>query len=148
MMPNSRARAAVGRLGVFALAAAVALLSAACVTPSTTSTTVAGDTTGTTAADGGASGGSVIITIVMYAVVIGGLFYFLLVRPQRTRQRRAQELQSSLGVGDEVQTIGGIYGTIEYFDEETDTAVLQVEGGGKIRVARRALADKVKPKGR
>jgi len=81
-------------------------------------------------------------------VVIGGLFYFLLVRPQRTRQKRSQELQSSLGVGDEVQTIGGIYGTIEYFDEETDTAVLQIEGGGKIRVARRALADKVRPKGR
>ena len=146
-MPNSRARALVRRLGVFALVAAVALLSAGCLTETTTSTTAAGDTTGTTTGTS-SSTGSVIVTIVMYAVVIGGLFYFLLVRPQRTRQKRAQELQSSLGVGDEVQTIGGIYGTIEYFDEETDTAVLQIEGGGKIRVARRALADKVKPKGR
>jgi preprotein translocase subunit YajC len=145
-MPNSRARAAVRRLAVFALVAAVALLSAGCLTESTTSTTAADGTTGTTAAP--TSTGSAILTIVMYAVVIGGLFYFLLVRPQRTRQKRAQELQSSLGVGDEVQTIGGIYGTIEYFDEETGTAVLQIEGGGKIRVARRALADKVKPKGR
>ena len=146
-MLNSRARAALRRLGVFALVAAVALLSAGCITDSTTSTTVAGDTTGTTAATS-TSTGSVILTIVMYAVVIGGLFYFLLVRPQRTRQKKAQELQSSIGVGDEVQTIGGIYGTIEYFDEETDTAILQIEGGGKIRVARRALADKVKPKGK
>jgi len=142
-MPNSRARAAFRRLGVLALLAAVALLSAGCVPQDSSTTTSAGDTTETTG-----STGSVIITIVMYAVVIGGLFYFLLVRPQRTRQKRAQELQSSLGVGDEVQTIGGIYGTIEYFDEETDTAILQIEGGGKIRVARRALADKVKPKGR
>jgi preprotein translocase subunit YajC len=147
MMPNSRARAAVRRLAVFALVAAVALLSAGCLTESATSTTAAGDTTGTTTGTS-TSSGSVILTIVMYAAVIGGLFYFLLVRPQRTRQKRSQELQSSLGVGDEVQTIGGIYGTIEYFDEETDTAVLQIEGGGKIRVARRALADKVKPKGR
>lgn len=146
-MPNSRARALVRRLGVFAVVAAVALLSAGCVPGTTTSTTAPGDTTGTTAGTSGSTS-SVIITIVMYAVVIGGLFYFLLVRPQRTRQKRAQDLQSSLGVGDEVQTIGGIYGTIEYFDEETDTAVLQIEGGGKIRVARRALADKVKPKGR
>jgi preprotein translocase subunit YajC len=115
------------------------------VPESSSSTTAPGDTTGTT--DGG-SGGSAIFTIVIYAVVIGGLFYFLLVRPQRTRTRRQQELQSSLSVGDEVQTIGGIYGTIEYFDEETDTAVLQVEGGGKLRVARRALANKVNPKGR
>ena len=147
-MSKTRARALVSRLGVFALAAAVALLSAGCLTQDPASTTVPGDTTGTTAAGGGASGGSVVVTIVMYAVIIGGLFYFLLVRPQRTRQRRSQELQSSLAVGDEVQTIGGIYGTIEYFDQETDTAVLQIEGGGKIRVARRALADKVKPKGR
>jgi preprotein translocase subunit YajC len=146
MMPNSRARAAVRSLGVFALVAAVALLSAGCLTDSSTSTTAADGTTSTTTGTGGLGGG--IGMIVMYAVVIGGLFYFLLVRPQRTRQKKAQELQSSLGVGDEVQTIGGIYGTIEYFDEETDTAVLQIEGGGKIRVARRALADKVKPKGR
>jgi len=142
-MPNSRARAFVHRLGVISLIAAVVLLSAACVTESTTTTTTAADGTSRST-----STGSVILTIAMYAVVIGGLFYFLLVRPQRTRQRRAQDLQSSLGVGDEVQTIGGIYGTIEYFDQETDTAVLQIEGGGKIRVARRALADKVKPKGR
>lgn len=145
-MPNSRARVAFRRLGVLALLAAVALLSAACVPQTSSTTTVAGDTTGTTESSN--STGSVILTIVMYAVVIGGLFYFLLIRPQRTRQKRSQELQSSLGVGDEVQTIGGIYGTIEYFDEETDTAILQIEGGGKIRVARRALADKVKPKGR
>ena len=147
-MPNSRARAAVRRLGVFALVAAVALLSAGCVT-AVHHLHHGGRRHHRDHRRGvGTSTGSVIITIVMYAVVIGGLFYFLLVRPQRTRQKRSQELQSSLGVGDEVQTIGGIYGTIEYFDEETDTAVLQIEGGGKIRVARRALADKVKPKGR
>lgn len=139
-MSKTRARTVFSRLGVFALAAAVALLSAGCVPQATED----GSTTG----NGGSSGSSAIITIVMYGVVIGGLFYFLLVRPQRTRQRRQHDLQSSLGVGDEVQTIGGIYGTIEYFDEETDTAVLQVEGGGKLRVARRALADKVRPKGR
>ncbi len=101
-----------------------------------------GDTTTTTAA-GSSSSGNMIVTIVLYAVVIGGLFYFLMIRPQRTRMRRQDELLSSLQVGDEVQTIGGIYGTIEYFDEETKTAILQTEGGGRIRVARRALGDKV-----
>ena len=147
-MLSNHARAVARSLGAFALAAAVAVLTAACVTPATTDSTVAGQTTTTAAGGSTSTGGSLILTIVMYAVVIGGLFYFLLIRPQRTRQRKQQELQSSLGVGDEVQTIGGIYGTIEYFDEETDTAVIQVEGGGKLRVARRALAGKVTPKGR
>jgi preprotein translocase subunit YajC len=91
---------------------------------------------------GGSEGGSFLITILFYAVIIGGLFYFMLIRPQRTRARRHQELVSALEIGDEVQTIGGIYGTIEYMDDET--AVLQIEGGGRLRVARRALADKVR----
>ena len=92
--------------------------------------------------DGDAAGGSgnVFVTLLLYAVIIGGLFYFLMIRPQRTRMRRHQDLMSELEVGDEVQTIGGIYGRIEHIDEET--AVLQIEGGGRIRVARRALAAK------
>jgi len=86
------------------------------------------------------SSGNVFMTLLFYAVVIGGLFYFLMIRPQRTRLRRHQELMSQLQVGDEVQTIGGIYGRIEHLDEES--AVLQIEGGGRLRVARRALAAK------
>lgn len=95
------------------------------------------------AENGGA--GSAIPVILLYAVVIGGLFYFLLIRPQRRRMRQHQDLVSSLEVGDEVTTIGGIYGTIEFMDETS--AVLQIEGGGRLRVARRALADKVRDSG-
>jgi len=143
-MLKHRARGAFRSLGLLVLIVALSALTVACLpVDDTTSTTGDGTTEETTQGTG-----NMILTIVMYAVVIGGLFYFLLIRPQRTRQKKAQELQSSLGVGDEVQTIGGIYGTIEYFDEETDTAIIQVEGGGKLRVARRALAGKVTPKGR
>lgn len=87
-----------------------------------------------------ASDGSAWSVLLIYAVIIGGLFYFLMIRPQRTRMRRHQELVSSLEVGDEVQTIGGIFGIIEHMDDEI--AILQVEGGGRLRVARRALAGK------
>ena len=146
-MPNSRARADVRRLGVLLMLLAVVLLSAGCLAPTTTTTTTGdGGTTGTTAPP--ASPWTSIGTTVLMFAALGGLFYFLLIRPQRNRAKAQQQLVSSLGVGDEVQTIGGIYGTIEYFDEESGTAVLQIEGGGKIRVARRAIADKVKPKGR
>lgn len=88
-----------------------------------------------------AAGGSAWQVLLLYAVIIGGLFYLLMIRPQRTRMRRHQTLIDSLEVGDEVTTIGGIYGRIEFMDEQT--AVIQVEGGGRIRVARRALASKV-----
>jgi preprotein translocase subunit YajC len=93
-------------------------------------------------ADDAGSSGSAIVTIVFYAVVIGGLFYFLMIRPQRQRMRKHQELVEALGVGDEVQTVGGIIGTIEYLDD--DYAVLGIEAGGRLRVLRRALAEKVR----
>ncbi|OFW66893.1 MAG: preprotein translocase subunit YajC [Actinobacteria bacterium RBG_16_68_21] len=95
-------------------------------------------TTGDTATT--SSGGNLVLTLVLYAVVIGGFFYLFMIRPQRTRMRRQEELLAQLGVGDEVQTIGGIYGRIEFLDDTT--AILQVEGGGRLRVARRALAGK------
>jgi len=82
-------------------------------------------------------------TLLLYAVVIGGLFYFLMIRPQRTRMKRHETMITSLEVGDEIQTIGGIFGRIEFIDDAT--AVIQVEGGGRLRVARRALAGKVSP---
>lgn len=92
--------------------------------------------------DGGEEAtGSAWGVLLVYAVIIGGLFYFLMIRPQRNRMRRHQELVEALEVGDTVTTIGGIYGTIEHMDDES--AVLQVEGGGRLRVARRALAGKV-----
>jgi preprotein translocase subunit YajC len=94
------------------------------------------------AEEGAESSGNVFVTLVLYAVIIGGLFYFLMIRPQRTRMRRHQALMSELQVGDEVQTIGGIYGRIEHLDE--DSAVLGIEGGGRLRVARRALAAKTR----
>jgi len=92
-------------------------------------------------AETAAEEGSTWLTLMLYAVVLGGLFYFLMIRPQRTRMRRQQEMIEALKIGDEVTTIGGIYGRIEFMDDTT--AVLQVEGGGRLRVARRALAGKV-----
>ena len=88
------------------------------------------------------SGSSAIISILFFGV-IGVLFWFLLIRPQRTRAKRQKELVSSLEVGDEVHTIGGIIGTIEFMDNES--AVLQLEGGGRMRIVRRAIADKYLP---
>lgn len=37
---------------------------------------------------------------------------FLLIRPQKKREKKVQEMRSSLKVGDKVITIGGIHGKI------------------------------------
>ena len=46
-------------------------------------------------------------------VVMVAIFYFLLYRPQKKQQSRRRAMLDSLKKGDQVITIGGIYGTIE-----------------------------------
>jgi preprotein translocase subunit YajC len=64
------------------------------------------------------------------------VFWLFIIRPQRQRAKKQQELASSLIAGQEVRTIGGIHGTVVSVDE--DSVVLRVEEG-KIRVTRRAI---------
>lgn len=40
------------------------------------------------------------------------IFYFLIIRPQQKREKKTREMRNSLKVGDEIVTIGGIYGNI------------------------------------
>ena len=49
-----------------------------------------------------------IIMIVLLIVV----FYFFLIRPENKKKKKTQEMRSSLQVGDEITTIGGIVGKI------------------------------------
>jgi preprotein translocase subunit YajC len=93
------------------------------------------------AEDGG--GGSGIFSFVLIIALLGGFFYFLIIRPQRNQVRKREALVSSLDIGDEVHTTGGIFGVIRRLDE--DTAVLEVEDGGLLKVVRRAIALKVEP---
>lgn len=68
------------------------------------------------------------------------IFYFLLIRPQQRRARQQRELVDSLDVGDEVVTIGGMYGVIA--EEDDDTVTLDVGGGTRIRFIKQAVARK------
>lgn len=94
---------------------------------------------GTTSPDGGTSGGFD-WTIVVFVVVIFGLMYLLMIRPQRKRQKEQQKMMSELQVGDEVMTVGGIFGTIDRIDE--DSYVIKLESGGTMRIIKGAMAGK------
>ncbi len=85
------------------------------------------------------SGGNV--TFLISLVLMVAIFYFLLIRPQQRRVRQQRELVGSLDVGDEVVTIGGMFGRIMELDEETVT--LDVGGGSRIRFVKQAVARKV-----
>ena len=50
-------------------------------------------------------------TVIMMVVMVA-VFYFMLIRPENKRKKEADEMRSSLRVGDEIVTIGGICGKI------------------------------------
>jgi preprotein translocase subunit YajC len=69
------------------------------------------------------------------------IFYFMLIRPQRRRVQQHQQLISSIGVGDEVVTIGGIYGIVGRMGD--DDIELEISPGTTIRVVKSAIARRV-----
>ena len=68
-------------------------------------------------------------------------FYFLLIRPQRTRSKKAKELMSSLTRGDEVVTAGGFHGRIK--DIRDDVIVITIASGVDVKVSKSSVSKKV-----
>ncbi len=67
-----------------------------------------------TANGGTASSTSGIIMMVVLIVIM----YFMMIRPQKKRQKEEQEMRSSLEIGDEIITIGGIVGKVVTIREQ------------------------------
>ncbi len=80
---------------------------------------------------------------VIVAIVLFALLYLLLVAPQRRRQRAQREALSQIDVGDEVLTVGGLYGRV--VDLADTEATLEIADGVRVRVARRAIAGAALP---
>jgi preprotein translocase subunit YajC len=65
-------------------------------------------------ADPGAApaAGNPLFSTVIMIVLFGGLIYFMMYRPQKKQEKAVNEMRSSLKVGDEISTTGGILGKI------------------------------------
>ncbi len=70
-------------------------------------------------------------------VVMIAIFYFLLYRPQKKQQSRRRAMLDSLKKGDQVITIGGIYGTIEEIGDKS--LKLKIADGVVIEVVRSSV---------
>ena len=91
--------------------------------------------------EGGDAGGSSIVSLVLLLLVPFGMYFFM-IRPQRRKMREQQALQSALGVGDEIITTSGIFGTITGEDGPT-RFWLEVDDDVQIRIARAAIQNRV-----
>jgi preprotein translocase subunit YajC len=75
--------------------------------------------------------------LIVYFVLLAAAFFFLIVRPRRRQIAARQALASSLELGDDVITAGGIYGTVRAIDDAA--IMLEIADGVVIRVAREAI---------
>lgn len=87
---------------------------------------------------GSTKGGSS-FTLIIFVVLLFGIFYFLMIRPQRNRQRRVMEVQSSVVPGQRVRTTAGMYGTVIAVDD--GDVVIEVAPGVEVRYLKRAIMD-------
>ncbi len=85
-----------------------------------------------------ASGGASMLITVGWLAIMLVVMYFLMIRPQRKKQKEEKQMRENLQVGDEIVTIGGIYGRVISLKE--DTFVIESKSDhSKITVARWAL---------
>ena len=83
-------------------------------------------TTGTGAEPMNMGGSTIIMLVVMVAI-----FYFMLIRPENKRKKEAENMRSSLKVGDKITTIGGIMGKVVHVDG--DKFVMET-GADQVRI--------------
>jgi preprotein translocase subunit YajC len=77
-------------------------------------------------------------TIIIWILVFFGIFYFLAIRPQRRQKQQHADMVSMLKKGDEVVTIGGMFGTITGIGD--DWVELEVAKRTRVRYLKRAIS--------
>ena len=76
--------------------------------------------------------------IIIWILVFFGIFYFLAIRPQRRQKAQHSEMVQMLKRGDEVVTIGGMFGTVTKIGD--DWVELEVAKRTKVRYLKRAVS--------
>jgi len=85
------------------------------------------------------------ITSFIPLILLLAAFYFFIFRPQQKREKESQKMRSSIEIGDDIITIGGIVGTV--ISIKDDTLVIETAGDkNKIRITRWAIQANTTPK--
>ena len=83
-----------------------------------------------------ASPGGGATVLVLQLLGFGLVFYFFFIRPQRTAQKKHEEILAGLKKGDEVTTTGGLIGKVK--DVKDDRVTLEC-GSATLVVERRRI---------
>jgi len=82
------------------------------------------------------------IVILAVGLVLLSVFMFL---PQWQARRRRQKQMSQLQVGEKVMTVGGIIGTLTYFDADEERARIEIAPEVEIEIVSNAISRPLTP---
>lgn len=91
---------------------------------------------------GGGPGGFVASILPIAAMI--AILWFLLIRPQQKEQQKHRDMVKNLRKGDEVVTVGGLYGRIMSLDGEKVS--LKISSDVKVDVERSKVVRVLNPK--
>ncbi len=81
--------------------------------------------------------GSMLMPILMFGVMFLAMYFFI-IRPQKKKEKEEKKMRENLQVGDEILTIGGIYGRVISLKE--DAIVIESKSDhSKMTIARWAM---------
>ena len=84
---------------------------------------------------------------ILIIAVLFGVLWFAMIRPQRAKVQAQQRMLGTVAPGDEILTVGGIYGIVQELepDEDGGDLIVEIADGIHVRIARKALATVIKP---
>jgi preprotein translocase subunit YajC len=83
------------------------------------------------------------VEVLLPLVLLLAVLYVLMIRPQRRRQMDHQRMIEGAGVGEDVLTTGGIYGTV--VDSDGDDIVVEIADGVTVHMTRKGIAAVLPP---
>lgn len=79
-----------------------------------------------------------IVSMALPYIVVLAALWFIMVRPQQKREKETKNMRNSVQDGDEIVTIGGIYGKI--VNQKDDVITIEVGADKvKLKIARWAI---------
>lgn len=84
------------------------------------------------------SGAASLLATALPLIIMIAAMYFFIIRPQKKKEKEEKKMRDNLQVGDEILTIGGIYGRVISLKE--DSIVIESKSDhSKMTIARWAM---------
>jgi len=90
------------------------------------------------AAIAAASKGSSSYSLIIMVVAFVAIFYFIAIRPQRKQRQKHFDLLSTLKKGDEIVTVGGLYGIVKKIGN--DYVEIEIAPRTRVKFLKRAIS--------